>query len=165
MSDEEVIFTPVFKGDRYLYHECSECEYQVKMRAECLTSLYFGERFKFCPNCGKPVIRFANLPKFVEEFNYAIFNEIDTLYKQFKDNLDYYCRVTLTKEEFEEMISKCQFAVELQENGGAYVSPAVSMVAKMNSKKWNHWEIEKLIERVERNDGGRNNQRKEDEGK
>ena len=152
VQNEEVIFTPVFKGDIYLYHECSECKYQVKMRAECLTSLYFGERFKFCPNCGKPVIRFANLPKFVEEFNYAIFNEIDTLYKQFKDNLDYYCRVTLTKEEFEEMISKCQFAVELQENGGACVSPAVSMVAKMNSKKWNHWEIEKLIERVESSD-------------
>lgn len=152
VQNEEVIFTPVFKGDRYLYHECSECKYQVKIREECLTSLYFGERFKFCPNCGKPVIRFANLPKFVEEFNYAIFNEIDTLYKQFKDNLDYYCRVTLTKEEFEEMISKCQFAVELQENGGAYVSPAVSMVAKMNSKKWNHWEIEKLIERVESSD-------------
>ena len=139
---DDVVFTPVF--------ECNECEYQVKMRAECLASLYFGERFKFCPNCGKPVIRFANLPKFVEEFNYAIFNEIDTLYEQFKDNLDYYCRVTLTKEELEEMIVKCQFAVELQENGGACVTPAVRMVAKMHPKNWNHWEIKKLIERVEK---------------
>lgn len=146
----EVIFTPIFRGDRYLYHECSECQYQVRIQADCFTSLHFGETFKFCPNCGKPVIRFANLPKFIEEFNYAIFNEVDALYKQFKDNLDYYCRVTLTKEELEEMISKCQFAVELHENGGACVSPAVQMVAKMRVKGWNHWDTKKLIERVKK---------------
>ena len=144
----EVIFTPVFKGDRYLYHECSACEYQVRMKPDILSSLYFGESFKFCPNCGKPVIRFANLPKFIEEFNYAIFNEIEALYKQFKDNLDYYCMVTLTIEELEEMIAKCRFAVELHESGGPAVSPAVHMVAKMQRKKRNHWEIKKLIERV-----------------
>ena len=147
---EDVIFTPVFKGDKYIYHECSGCEYQVRMKADILTSLYFGERFKFCPNCGNPVIRFANIPKFVEKFNYAIFNEIDSLYNQFKDNLDYYCRVTLTKEEFEEMIAKCQFAVELYKNGGACVSPAVNMVAKMHPKGWSHWEIKKLVERVKK---------------
>ena len=150
MKNEEVIFTPVFKGDMYLYHECSECEYQVKIQPDYYSRLYFGEKFKFCPNCGRPVIRFANIPKFLEEFNYAIFNKIDSLYKQFVDKLDYYCRVTLTKKELDEMINQCKFAVELQENGGPYVSPAVSMVAKMNSKKWNHWEIKKLIERVEK---------------
>ena len=144
----DVIFTPVFKGDRYLYHECSECEYQVKIQADCLSSLYFGEKFKFCPNCGNPVVRFANIPKFVEEFNYAVFNEIDKMYKQFQDNLDYYCRVTLTKEEFEEMVEKCRFAVELYENGGACVSPAVSMVAKMSLKNWHYSAIQKLIKRV-----------------
>lgn len=145
---EDVIFTPVFKGDIYIYHECSGCEYQVRMKADILTSLYFGERFKFCPNCGNPVVRFANLPKFVEEFNYAIFNDIESMYEQFKDNLDYYCRVTLTKEEFEEMVAKCRFAVELHENGGACVSPVVGMVAKMSLKSWHYSAIQKLIKRV-----------------
>ena len=149
----DVVFTPVFKGDRYLYHECSECEYQVKIQADCFNSLYFGKRFKFCPNCGNPVIMFANLPKFVEEFNYGICNEIDKMYRQFQDNLDYYCRVTLTKEEFEEMVKKCQFAVELYENGGACVSPAGSMVAKMSSKNWHYSAIQKLIKRVKEGEG------------
>lgn len=144
----EVIFIPVFKGDKYLYHECSECQYQVKIKADFFTSLYFGESFKFCPNCGKPVIRFANLPKFIEEFNYAIFNEIDAIYKRFVDELDYYCRVTLTTEEFEEMKNKCTFAVEIYENGGPCVSPAVHMVQKMSSKKWHYSAIQKLVERV-----------------
>ena len=146
----DVVYMPVYKGDRYLYHECSECNYHVIIQRSTFNPLYFGEKFKFCPNCGKPVIRFANLPKFIEEFNYAVFNEVDALYKQFKDNLDYYCRVTLTKEEFEEMIAKCQFAVALHENGGACVSPAVQMVAKMHQKKWNRWDTKKLIERVEK---------------
>lgn len=149
-NDNDVVFTPVYKGDRYLFHECSECEYHVEIRESTFVSLNFGNRFKFCPNCGKPVIRFANLPKFVEEFNYAIFEKIDALYDEYKDKLDYYCRVTLTPAELEEMISKCQFAVELYKNGGNYISPAVSAVAKMSIKKWNHWEIKKLIGRVEK---------------
>ena len=144
----DVIFTPVFKGDRYLYHECSECEYQVKIKADIFAPLYFGETFKFCPNCGNPVVRFANLPKFVEEFNYAIFNEINALYQHFRDNLDFYCRIKLTKEELEELIAKCQFAIELHENGGQPVSPAVSIVAKMTTKGWNHWNAKKLIEKL-----------------
>lgn len=146
--ENDVIYTPVFKGDRYLYHECSECLYQVKMKADYFTSLYFGESFKFCPNCGKSVARFANLPKFIEEFNYAIFNEIDSIYEKFEDNLDYYCRITLTHEELEEMIAKCRFAVELHESGGACVSPVVNMVAKMSSKKWHYSTIQKLKKRV-----------------
>ena len=151
---DDVIYTPVFKGDRYLYHECSNCEYHVRIQRDALSSLYFGENFKFCPNCGKPVIRFANLPKFIEEFNYAIFNKIDALYNEFKDKLDYYCRVTLTPEELEEMILNSKFAVDLYNNGGTCVSSAVHMVAKMHPKRWNHWEIKKLIERVERNESG-----------
>ena len=46
------------------------------------------------------------------------------------------------------MIAKCQFAVELYENGGACVSPAVNMVAKMSSKNWHYSAIQKLIKRV-----------------
>lgn len=146
---EDIIYTPVYRGDRYLYHECSGCNYQVRMQQNALAPLYFGERFKYCPNCAGSVVRFANLPKFVEEFNYAIFEKLNEISKEFKDKVDYYCRIILTKEELEEMISKCKFAVELHENGGSDVSSAVYMVAKMHQKKWNHWEIKKLKERVE----------------
>ena len=149
MEKSDVIYTPVYRGDRYLYHECSECNYQVKIDSDAFTHLYFGESFKFCPNCGNAVIRFANIPKFLEDFNYAIFEKLDKLSKEFKDNLDYYCRVILTKDEFEEIKSKCEFAVELYQNGGRRVSDAVYAVAKMGKSKWSHWDIKKLRERVE----------------
>lgn len=145
----DVIYTPIYRGDRYLYHECSECNYQVRIQGT-LTPIYFGESFKYCPNCGNVVIRFANLPKFVEEFNYAVFEKLDEFSKEFKDKVDYYCRVTLTKDEFEEMKSKCKFAVELNQHGGRNVSTAVRMVAEAFFNKWSHWDTKKLIERVEK---------------
>ena len=48
----DVIFTPHFRGDRYLHHVCSGCEYKVKIGNDVFNKLYFGETFKFCPNCG-----------------------------------------------------------------------------------------------------------------
>lgn len=146
----DVIYTPVYKGERYLYHECSECDYQVKIEESVLAPLYFGERFKYCPNCGKPVVRFANLPKFKEEFNRAVFNELEKIDKEYNDKLDYYCRVVLSQEEFKELQTKCKFAVELNKNGDiAVLSPAIRKVSQMNTKSWNHWNIQKLKERIE----------------
>ena len=150
-SNNDVIFTPIYRGTRYLYHECSECNYHVRMSESIGCYLYFGENFKFCPNCGKPVIRFANLPKFLEEFPRVEFEKIEQLYDEYKTRLDYYLRITLTQEEFEELKQKCQFAVALRKNGDmTYVSPSVELVANMNTKKWNHWEIKKLREKVEK---------------
>lgn len=149
MSD--AIFTPVYRNDTYLYHECSECEYQVKIKPSVLAPLYFGETFKFCPNCGKSVVRFANLPKFKEEFNMAVFNEIQKLDDELKDKLDYYCRVVLSQEEFETLHQKCRFVIELHENGGpSNLTPSIRTVAKMSLSPWNHWNIRKLKEKIER---------------
>ena len=150
MSETDAIFTPVYKGDRYLYHECSECLYQVHMREQFAPIIFYGENFKFCPNCGKSVVRFAEIPKFLEEFNFAIFEKLDSIYKEYKDKLDYYCRIILTQEELEEMIEKCKFAVTLDErNGGYYLNNAIRQVAEMSSKKWSHWEIKKLNARIQ----------------
>lgn len=150
MSD--AIFTPIYRGTNYLYHECSECKYQVQIKPSVLSPLYFGESFKYCPNCGKPVVRFANLPKFKEEFNTAVFKELEKIDDEYRDKLDYYCRVTLTREEFEILCKECIFAVELHKNGGlATLSPAIKTVAKMNTKPWNHWNIQKLKERIKNN--------------
>lgn len=146
---DDVIYTPVYRGTRYLHHECSECKYHVKMQESVLAPLYFGDSFKFCPECGRPVVRFANIPKFEEEFNRAIFFRLEELDKEHKDKLDYYCRVVLHKDEFDFLIKQCKFAVALQENGGiADLSPSIVSVAKMSSKSWNHWEIKKLKERM-----------------
>ena len=136
----------------YLYHECSECLYQVRIQQSVLTTLYFGETFKFCPNCGNAVVRFANLPKFKEEFNRAVFSELEKIDRERQDKLDYYCRITLNKDEFEQLRKQCNFAVELQKNGDlSILSPSIKDVAKMCTRSWNHWEIKKLKERVGEN--------------
>lgn len=147
----DVIFTPVYEETRYLYHECSECQYHIRMEPSVLTPIYFGESFKFCPNCGKPVIRFAKLPKFKENFDRTIFKDLIEFDKEYDDKLDYYCRIELTQAEFDELKKKCRFAVQLQKNGDtAVLSPAVIRVAEMSSKPWNHWNIKKLKEKVEK---------------
>lgn len=147
---DDVIFTPVYKGERYQYHECSNCQYHITMQESVWTPLYFGETFKFCPECGKPVVRFSNIPKFVEEPNWAMFQYIQQLDQNYSDLLDYYCRVILTQEEFDILRDKCKFAVEFKNNGGvSYVSPGIEKVAKMDRKPWNHWNIKKLKERIQ----------------
>ena len=45
MNDNDVIYTPVYRCDRYLYHECSNCNYQVKIENSIFVPLYFGESF------------------------------------------------------------------------------------------------------------------------
>jgi phosphotransacetylase len=79
-----------------------------------------------------------------------VFGSIDEFSKEFRDKVDYYCRVTLTKEEFEEITDKCRFALELSKNGGRNVTEAVKMVGTSTLKKWTHWDIKKLRERVEK---------------
>lgn len=150
---DDVIFSPIYRGDKYLYHECSECKYQVRM-VESIFAIYFGERFKFCPNCGKQIIRFASLPIFLEEFNYGIFDELDKISEEYIDKVDYYCRVILEVDEFVELKKKCRFALEIEKNGGRKVSYAVKRVAEMMQDKVSHWEIKKLKERVEKALGG-----------
>lgn len=123
------------------------------MRESPLAPLYFGETFKFCPNCGNSVVRFSDLPTFKEEFNRAIFEELIKIDNEYADKLDYYCRVILTQEEFIEIRKKCIFAVRLKENGDiAALSPAITRVAKMDAKPWNHWNMKKLKERMLRNE-------------
>ncbi|MBQ4556534.1 MAG: hypothetical protein IJA60_02675 [Clostridia bacterium] len=149
---DDAVFTPFYRGTAYLYHECSECQYHVHMYESVSTPLYFGETFKYCPNCGKPVIRFANLPKFKEEFNRTIFKGLIQIDDEYKNRLDYYCRVTLSEEEFLDLREKCKFAESLKSNGDiAALSPAISKVAKMSAAPWNHWNIKKLKEKVESN--------------
>ena len=148
----DVIFTPVYRDTHYLYHECSECLYHIRNQESVLAPLYFGETFKYCPNCGNPVVRFANLPKFKEDFDRTILKDLIKIDEEYDDKIDYYCRVTLSQEEFLEIHKKCRFAVNLEKCGDlAVLHPSISKVAKMNTKPWNHWNIKKLKERVENN--------------
>lgn len=58
----DVIFTPVFRETRYLHHVCSECGYKINVTQEWYGGIHFhsSDGIKFCPHCGKPVVRFSD---------------------------------------------------------------------------------------------------------
>lgn len=74
MSEEKQpsIMTPVFEGTRYLHHVCSECNGTLKFEQSCFGDvsfydIHFGEceHIKFCPLCGREVVRFSDKPIYV----------------------------------------------------------------------------------------------------
>ncbi len=58
----DVIFTPVFRETRYLHHICSECGYKINVTQQWYGGIHFhsSDGIKFCPHCGKPVVRFSD---------------------------------------------------------------------------------------------------------
>ena len=113
-----------------------------------LAPLYFGDTFRFCPNCGKEVVRFAELPRFEREYPKVELEKIEKMHEEYYTKLEYYCRITLTKDEFEDLQEKCKFAVSMKKHGDiAYLSPAVIDAAEMNPKVNSSWDYKKLREK------------------
>lgn len=143
----DVIFTPHFRGDRYLHHVCSNCEYKVTIANDVFNKLYFGESFKFCPNCGKPVARFARIPVFEESFNHALFADADKIYEEMEDRIKYYLYIDMNDTERKVLLEKARFAISLQEAGGPIAGAGARMIAKYGYSKLSHWEKKRLTER------------------
>lgn len=146
----DVIFTPHFRRTAYLYHECSECKYHVHMGSNMFAKLCFEEPFKFCPNCGKPVVRFAVLPVFEEDVNRAMFNRAEKICDDMEDRIRYWLYVEMTAEERKILVETARFAVELEKNGGPLAGFGVKMILKHSGLKLSHWDIKKLKERIEK---------------
>lgn len=144
----DVIFTPHFRGDRYLHHVCSGCEYKVRIANDVFNKLYFGETFKFCPNCGKPVSRFAKIPVFEESFNHALFAHAEKIYEEMEDRIKHYLYVDMNDTERKVLLEKARFAISLQETGGPMAGDGARLIAKYGSYKLSHWDKKRLIERI-----------------
>ena len=144
----DVIFTPHFRGDRYLHHVCSGCEYKVKIGNDVFNKLYFGETFKFCPNCGNPVIRFAKIPVFEESINRALFSAVEKIHEDMEDRVKYYLHVDLDDTERKELVDKARFAISLEEAGGPIAGHGARMIVKYGYTKLSHWDKKRLKERV-----------------
>lgn len=152
---QDVIYTPYYRGNQYLYHECSGCSYHVNMQDDDVfhTLSYYGDTFKFCPNCGRPVIRFAKLPVFLEEINRALFQQIDDIHKHMEKSCEYYLFIELSDDERCELVDKARFARSLQGNGGPIAGPGVDLILKYGTKRLSHWDKKKLKEYFEKKDG------------
>ena len=144
----DVIFTPHFRGERYLHHVCSGCEYKVRIDNDVFNKLYFGETFKFCPNCGKPVIRFAKIPVFEEAINRALFSAAEKIHEDMENRINYYLYVDLTDTERKELLAKASFAINLEEAGGPLAGDGARLIFEYGHRKLSHWDKKRLKEGV-----------------
>lgn len=145
----DVIFTPHFRGERYLHHVCSGCGYKVRIGNDIFNKLYFGETFSFCPNCGNPVVRFAKIPVFEESINRALFDTAESFHEEMEDRVRYYLHIDLSDLERKELLEKAHFAISLEEAGGPIAGAGARLIAKYGYGKMSHWEKKRLKERVE----------------
>lgn len=94
----DVIFTPVFRETRYLHHICSECGYKINVTQEWYGGVHFhsADGVKFCPHCGKPVVRFSDKAIFETPIDYEpmqIFYDEAEAYER-KCRWLYYCYIS-----------------------------------------------------------------------
>lgn len=147
--DEDVIFTPHFRSDRYLYHVCGGCGYHVAIQQSYFSHFDFGETFKFCPNCGKPVCRFAQLPVFEEPpVNRKLFEPVEKIYENAVDRIKYYLYITMTDAERKQLVAKAEFAQQLEEAGGEKVPDGARLVLEYGYGKLTQWDKKRLKEMI-----------------
>lgn len=67
------IMTPVFEGSRYRHHVCSSCNGKIEFEQSCFGGSHFsgislGESsyMRFCPLCGREIIRFKDEPIYIK---------------------------------------------------------------------------------------------------
>jgi hypothetical protein len=94
----DVIFTPKFRGTVYLCHVCSECGYELKVAQSFWGGPYFEstDGIKYCPSCGKPVVRFSEKATFVVAIDFdplRAFHEARTEYEE-KCEWLYHCKMS-----------------------------------------------------------------------
>ena len=90
-TTDGVILTPMYKGEVYKYHECSNCKKEIYFEEEIFKPFHFKENIKYCPFCGKEVIRYAK-PKFIEQINWDWLDEyrtvVEKMYKELQVKLE-----------------------------------------------------------------------------
>ena len=141
--DNAVIFTPVFFQTKYRHHICSECGLELKLDQSIWGGPYFPygkEKIRFCPGCGKPVIRFSDTPIYEEPVNFEplrIFYEASKEYER-KCQWLYHCAVSL--EEQNEIDELLPFAAK----DTGWIKKAHEAV-KLGNKSIGRRTVEKLI--------------------
>lgn len=108
---DEVILTPMYKGEVYKYHECSNCKKEIYFKEDIFQPFHFEENIKYCPFCGKEVIRYAK-PKFIEEINWNWLDEYESVVEKMYRELEYIIYCKLDKEQIDELEEKSARGME-----------------------------------------------------
>ena len=152
MEKEDVIFTPHYCGERYKHHACSGCGYAVRLPGPFYSDFYFGDSFKYCPNCGAPVVRFAVTPVFDEPpFAPDLFQWAENIYDEMCDKISFHLFCELTGIDRKEIVKKAQFALSLEKAGGRKAGMGAKLINELGDKKLTHWDVKRLSERVKKN--------------
>lgn len=105
------IFTPVYKGEHYQGHECSECKERVRFN-QFSASGFLGTDIKYCPYCADDIIRFSNTPKFEEPLDTSVLEPIEKVIAHSKEKIKwiYWCCFN------DEQRAKCKTIFEITNN-------------------------------------------------
>ena len=106
-----VILTPMYKGEIYKYHECSNCKKEIYFEEDIFQPFHFEENIKYCPFCGKEVIRYSE-PKFIVEINWNWLDEYKTVVEKMYKELEYKIYCKLDKEQIDELKEKSERGIE-----------------------------------------------------
>lgn len=110
-TTDGVILTPMYKGEVYKYHECSNCKKEIYFEEEIFQPFHFEENIKYCPFCGKEVIRYAK-PKFIEQINWDWLDEYRTVVEKMYKELKYKIYCNLDKGQIDELEKKAERGIE-----------------------------------------------------
>lgn len=121
-NQEYIILTPIYKKNNYQYHECSNCKSKIYMEESCLTPFYFKENIKYCPFCGKEIIRYGK-PKFEEEIDWTWLDDYRDLFYKFDDYLQYKIHCKMTYNEQQELKNNTKLGIEyFKDRGIGFIS-------------------------------------------
>ncbi len=112
---EDVVLTPIYKETIYQYHLCSNCNKKLYLEEDIFVPLRFEEKIKFCPYCGKEIIRYAN-PKYIKEPNFDWLEKYTEIIKNACEKIEYEIYCKNSEEERRELINKAEFGMEYFED-------------------------------------------------
>lgn len=110
-AEETVVLTPIYKGEIYKYHECSNCKKEIYFKEDIFQPFHFDENIKYCPFCGKAIIRYAK-PKFIEEVNWSWLEEFSLVVEKMYRELEYKIHCKLNDEQIKELEEKAERGIE-----------------------------------------------------
>lgn len=134
------IFTPVFRKTAYLYHECSECGKQFDLQEDGIMHIsFYYDDLKFCPYCGKEIIRFDNdNPKYLVEPDMSKIEPLIEVFREAEEHIKYIFWCVFTEKQRKECkeLFKCvdNFMYSEIIKSALYYTPHHSKIKKLNAK-------------------------------
>lgn len=109
--EEDIVLTPIYKSTMYLYHECSNCKKEIYLEEDTFKPFYFKENIKFCPFCGRKVIRYAE-PKYITEIDWSWIEEYNAIIEKAYRFLEYKIHCKMTGKQIKELKEKSEVGEE-----------------------------------------------------